>query len=150
MTNTTIQSMLIKGYSAKAFTHNYIFGFTFRGVVYMTFTGSHALPFVTILDKASRGAGFSLRFKPNKDQKQYLLVGAKPLCSVDFFEECVATSKYNRGEIFEKLVAEHFGQEWKKDNVPFTEGPDLTIDGIPYQLKYEKATFTNEKALASL
>lgn len=57
-------------------------------------------------------------------------------------------SKYNRGEIFEKMVTELNGQEWEKDNVPFTDDGDLTVDGIAYQIKFEKATFTSEKQLA--
>ena len=150
MTNLTIFMNLINGYNKRAYTHNYLFGFAFGGVVYMATTGSEALPAVCTLDKASRGAGYALRFKPNREQKQFLLANAQPLCSVEYFTACVESSKYNRGEIFEKLVAEHFGQEWHKDNVPYTAGPDLTIEGVPFQLKYEKATFTNEKALLSM
>ena len=40
-----------------------------------------------------------------------------------------------------------FGQIWEKDNVPFTDDGDLTVDGIAYQLKFEKATFINEKQM---
>jgi len=76
--------------------------------------------------------------------------GCKVLCSTKFFEEQVAESKYNRGEIAEKLVTEYVGQTWIKDNVPFTDAGDIEINGIAYQIKYEKATFTNEKSLASL
>ena len=75
---------------------------------------------------------------------------ATALCSTLYFNELVANTKYNRGEIAEKLVTEYMGQEWKKDNVPFTEDGDITIDGVAYQIKFEKATFTNEKALANL
>jgi hypothetical protein len=46
------------------------------------------------------------------------------------------------------MVTEKCGQVWIKDNVPFTDGGDLTVNGIAYQLKFEKATFTNEKFLA--
>ena len=37
--------------------------------------------------------------------------------------------------------------DWEKDNVPFTEGGDIEINGKAFQIKYEKATFTNEKFL---
>ena len=47
-------------------------------------------------------------------------------------------------------MTESFGQVWEKDNVPFTEDGDLTVNGIAYQIKFEKATFTNEKTLARL
>ena len=39
---------------------------------------------------------------------------------------------------------------WEKDNVPFTKDGDLTVDGVAYQIKYQKATFCNEKSLANL
>ena len=47
-------------------------------------------------------------------------------------------------------MTESYGQTWTKDNVPFTAGGDIEVDGIAYQIKYEKATFTNEKTLARL
>ena len=72
------------------------------------------------------------------------------LCSEKFFNEQVAESKYNNGEIFEKMVTEYFGQVWVKDNVPFTKAGDIETDGVAYQIKYQKATFCNEKSLANL
>ena len=57
---------------------------------------------------------------------------------------------YPRSIIMIIMVTEYFGREWKKDNVPFTEGGDLTVNEIAYQIKFEKATFTNEKTLARL
>ena len=72
------------------------------------------------------------------------------LCSEKFFEEQVASTKYNKGEIFEKMVTEYFGQEWEKDNVPFTEDGDITVNGVAYQIKFQKATFCNEKSIANL
>lgn len=151
MMNTTIFQSLINGYNARSFTHNYIFGFTMNGVIYAVTTKNDVLPFVLCLDKASRGAGYALRFKPNKAQKTLLLAkGATVICSERFFNETVAASKYNKGEIFEKLVTEKFGQTWEKDNVPYTMGGDIEVNGIAYQIKFEKATFTNEKSLARM
>ena len=66
------------------------------------------------------------------------------------FDDMVKESKYNKGEIFEKLVTEQYGQEWEKDSVPFTKAGDIEINGIAYQIKYEAANFTTEKTLASL
>ena len=147
---TTMFNNLINRYNAIAYTHHYIWGFTYRGVVYMATTTSEVLPLVCKLDKASRGAGYALRFKPTNDQKVFLLAGAAPLCSEKYFDELVAESKYNNGEIFEKLVTEYYGQTWVKDNIPFTDAGDIEIDGVPYQIKYQKATFCNEKSLAKL
>ena len=146
--NTSLFNHLIDRYNELSYTHNYIFGFTVDGTVYMVNTTSEILPYILMLDKASRGQGYSLRFKPTKAQKTMLLMGATVLCSKKFFDETVATSKYNNGEIFEKMVTECYGQKWHKDTVPFTLDGDLTVNGVAYQIKFEKATFTNEKFLA--
>ena len=145
MTNTALFATMINRYNEVAFTHNYIFGFNYKGNVYMVKTTSKVLAYVLKLDKASRGKGYSLRFKPNNKIREMLLAeGAELICSVEMFKSLVADSKYNKGEIFERLVTEWYGQEWEKDNVPFTDDGDLTVDGIAYQIKYEQATFITE------
>ena len=149
--NTVIKKMLQDGYNKIAFTDSYILGWIVDHVVYMAVCDRGTVDAVTCLDMASRGAGYALRFKPNKSQKMLLMTcGAVALCSEAFFNDMVAGSTYNRGEIFEKLVTEHFGQIWEKDTVPFTEAGDIEVDGIAYQIKFEKATFTNEKSLMNL
>lgn len=151
MTNTTIFNTLINGYNTLSFTHNYIFGFEYKGVVYATTVTAEVLPYILKLDKASRGAGYALRFCPTAEQKIFLLSkGAEVICSSEFFKTEVASSIYNNGEIFEKLVTEKFGQVWEKDNLPYTEGGDIEVDGVAYQIKFQKATFTNEKSLARM
>ena len=148
--NTALHISLINRYNAVAFTHEYIWGFIYKKNVYMAITSSDVMPFVTCLDKASRGAGYALRFCPNADQKVALMPNAELLCSETYFNEQVASTKYNKGEIFEKMVTEFFGQKWEKDNVPFTEDGDITVNGIAYQIKFQKATFCNEKSIANL
>lgn len=150
MKNIALFKNMIDRYEAVAYTHEYIWGFEYKGNIYMTVTDGTVLPFVTCLDKASRGAGYALRFKPTVAQKLVLLTGAQVLCSKAYFEETVAASKYNSGEIFEKMVTEFFGQVWTKDNVPFTEDGDITVNGIAYQIKFQKASFCNERSLANL
>ena len=149
--NTTLFNHLINEYNRLAYTHEYIFGFTYKKNVYSVKTNSDVLPYVLKLDKASRGAGYSIRFKPTNEQKLYLIaLGAEVVCSEKFFLETVANSDYNKGEIYEKMETEKVGQTWKKDNVPFTIDGDLTVDGVAYQIKFQGATFTNEKTLAKL
>lgn len=151
MTNEIIKKMLQDGYNELAYTDQYIMVYIVKGTVYFTVCDRHMVDRVTCLDKASRGQGYALRFKPNMGQKMLLMAeNATALCSALYFNELVANTKYNRGEIAEKLVTEYMGQEWEKDNVPFTEDGDITVDGVAYQIKFEKATFTNEKALANL
>lgn len=149
-TNTALFMNLIDRYNAIAFTHEYIWGFTYKKNVYMAITDSSVMPYVTCLDMASRGAGYALRFCPTTDMKLALMTSAQVLCSEAYFNEVYNAHKYNKGEIFEKLVTEHFGQVWEKDTVPFTEDGDVTVDGIAYQIKFQKATFCNEKSIANL
>ena len=149
--NIALLRKMVTFYNTNAYTHQYIFGFRFNGNIWLVKVTSEILPYILILDKASRGAGYALRFKPNKGVKTELLAhGATVVCSEKLFDELCAESKYNKGEIFEKLVTEMFGQIWEKDNIPFTDDGDLTVDGIAYQIKFEKATFINEKQMMKM
>ena len=135
MMNTALFEMMINRYNKLAYTHNYIYGFYFQNMVYMVKTSADVMPYILKLDKASRGQGYSLRFCPTKAQKTMLLAkGAKAICSKEFFETSVKESKYNKGEMFEKMVTEYYGQEWTKDNVPFTKDGDLTVNGKAFQI----------------
>lgn len=146
--NNQIFRNMINFYDDNAFTHNYIFGVKLHGNVYMIKADSSVLPYVLKLDKASRGNGYALRFKPNNDTRALLLaLGAELICSVETFDRIVSESIYNKGEIFEKLVTEYFGQTWEKDSVPFTDDGDLTVNGTAYQIKYENASFISEKQM---
>lgn len=142
---------MISAYNRLAYTHNYIFGYADNGKIKFVITDSKILPKICILDKASRGQGNSLRYKPNKAQKALLnMLNPIEICEQAEFEIAYENSTYNRGEIFEKMVTEKFGQAWAKDNKKFTEAGDIEVNGIAYQVKFDKATFTNEKTLASL
>lgn len=148
-----MMKMLLDEYNSLAFTHNYIMGYTDRGNVYASFCNANLLPYVCCLDKvaSNRKGGYSLRFKPTKAQKELLKTEKTIILgSVDSFENEVANSIYNRGEIFEKWVTEYHKQEWIKDNVPFTKAGDIEIDTVPYQIKFQKATFCNEVSIRNL
>lgn len=160
MKNITLFKSMIDGYNAIAYTHNYILGFEYKHNIYMSEQTSEILPLACTLDKSpEKDAGMSIRFKPTVAQKLMLLTNAKLICSEKYFNEMCNEKymnakgkmvKYNRGEVFEKLITEHFGQVWVKDALPFTEAPDVVGNGIPYQVKFEKATFVHEKGLKSL
>ena len=134
-------------------THNYIFGFTFKGNVYAVPTTSEVLPYILTLDKASskNGGGYSLRFNPATEQKIFLLSkGAELICSKERFDTIVEQTIYNKGEIFEKLVTEYFGQVWKKDTVPFYKDGDITVNGKKIQIKLDSATLMNTKQIKNI
>lgn len=148
MTNAILIALIAR-YNSKAFTHNYIMGFTYNGKVY--YVRQTGLSFGIKLDKASakNGGGYSIRYNPTKAEKKALVESgtATMLCSVEFFNETVAGCKYNKGEVFEKMITELNGQQWEKDNVPFFKGADLTVNGTAFSLKFEKATICTESTL---
>lgn len=152
MTNTSIFQKLVNDYNRFSFTHQYIFGFAYKSAIYAVEMTADALPYICKLDKASRGAGYALRFQPTNAQKVYMLANgfAEAICSVDYFKSICTASKYNRGEAFESLIFARNNQEWKKDNIPFTKAGDITIGKTAYQIKFEKATFCNEKQIDRL
>lgn len=143
-----MKKTMIDFYNERSYTHHYIFGVSYKGTVYAVHAESDVLPYQLTLDRASRGANTALRFKPNNSQRLMLIaMGAQVVCSTAEFEHLFKASKYNRGEIFEKLVTEMYGQTWEKDNVPFYEAGDIEVDGVAYQIKYEKSTFLTEKQM---
>lgn len=143
-----MKKSLIECYYNHAFTHDYIFGVAVRGTVYMVKKACNMADMEHYLttQTASRGQGQTLKFAPTTAQKVELIADGEsiPLCSVSYLENLVVSSKYNRGQMFEKLVTEFYGQKWKADNIPFTQAGDIEIDGKPYQIKYQKASFLSE------
>lgn len=86
-----IKKALVDGYKEIAYTDKYIYGFYDKKVVYVAFSDDSTLDAVTKLDTSSDNTGYSLRFTPNKFQKEILKMGGKyfPLCSKEFFlNEC--------------------------------------------------------------
>lgn len=158
--NTALFKAMIDNYNAIAFTHHYIFGFEYKGNIYMSFQEKDILSYACVLDKsAEKNGGMAIRFKPSVAQKLMLLTGAQVVCSAKYFDTLCNEKymnakgklvKYNRGEVFEKLMTEYFGQIWEKDKTPFTDAPDVVGNGVAYQVKFEKATFACEKSLKSL
>jgi len=155
MMNLPLQNSMVKRYEAISGTHNYIFGFAYKKNIYACVCENFAdLVSVTYLDKASRNGGTSLRFKPNTGIKNLLFTLASRsavVCSAKFFEAQMENFKGNRGELFEKLAFEFFGgvQNTVK-NADFTTGGDGVINGVDYQVKFEKATFCSEFSLSNL
>ncbi len=152
MKNLTLLISMIETYNTLAYTHNYIFGFEYRGNIYSVTTDNKYLDCLLTLSKASRDAGMALRFRPTREQKELMFTLYKPelICSKEYFENMVKDSKYNKGEIFEKMITEKNGQNWKKDSAKFTVSGDIEINNIAYQIKFEKATFASEKTLIGL
>lgn len=124
----------------------YIFGYVDNGVVYMTQIIDHFAEELTTYEQASRGAGMGIRLRIRKAHKVALHMASVAVGTTKDF----LNTKYNKGEVFEKLVTEYYGQEWHKDNTPFTECGDININGVEVQIKFDGATFTNERTLTNL
>lgn len=151
--NMTLHEKMVKDYNTHSFTHLYLFGFIYKGTVYMSRKNSDILSYVTTLgtgSKARYGGQKVLRFQPNNQQRLLLMQGCEAICSKEYFNDLCENSKYNRGEIFEMLIHQRYGQEWKKDNVPFYKGGDIEIFGQAYQIKFERASFASEAQLLRL
>lgn len=146
----TLKEHMIKTYNTYSASHQYIYGFSLKGVVYMVRTGTEVMTEVLRVERSGRD-GYALKFKPNADIKTYLLTkGAKVLCSEEYLMQLVNTTKYNKGEIFERLVTEYYGQRWYKDNKPFTKCGDIKVENTEIQIKYEKSTFITEGQIERL
>ena len=74
---------MVKFYNSYAFTHNYLIAFNWKKMVIVAYVNGSDLENITTLDKASRGAGNALRFKPNMAQKNWLMENCETfvLCS---------------------------------------------------------------------
>lgn len=148
--NNTLEN-LIEKYNKISFAHNYILGFSDNGKIYAVITDETILSSVCKIDKGSRNGGNSLRFIPTKKQKAILkTLNPIYITSVDDFTKQLQSFKYNKGELFEKLITEFFGQEWKKDYIPFTQAGDIIVNNVSYQIKFQYATFVTEGTLSRL
>lgn len=156
--NENILKYLINSYNKLAFTHDYIFGYEQNGMIYgaKVENAQELLKYICCLDRASskNGGTFQLKYKPNKAQVSTIITSAKEIkeiCSVNFLENEYKNGKHNRGQIFEELSAKVFdGKQVEKKNAKFTECGDITIKEKHFQVKFLKATFTDERTIKNL
>lgn len=158
MANENIKEYLTREYTRLAFTSDYVFGYAESGMVYaaMVENADEILPYITCLDRASskNGGTYSLKYKPTKAIAAILRVHASKVfavCSVEYLESLNKASRQNRGQIFETMVAEILKAETPKaKNAKFTDCGDIIVNRRHYQVKYAKATFTDERTLRNL
>jgi len=139
------KSTMLRYYNKYSVANKYIIGFAYDNKVYMV-TIDNIKPCYLKTEKASRNQGKNLRLRLKASQKERLIKKATFLCDIDKLYD----NKYNKGEIFEKLVTEYFNQIWHKDNIPFYKSGDITIGENVIQIKYENATLTNIKQIKRL
>lgn len=137
---------MIKNYRKYSAADSYIVGFVLDKMLYFVEIAEIKPRFLNV-EVASRNQGENLRLRIKKAQKESLMK-KNPIClgSSDLLNE----EKYNKGEIFEKLVTEYYGQEWKKDTIPFWVQGDINVDGREIQIKLDSATLMNTKQVKKL
>lgn len=99
---------------------------------------------------SSCGGGYGLYVNvKGKKVAQDLLRKAVKIGTLD--ELVDPNGKWNKGVMFEKMVWEHNGMEFRgKDKVPFFESGDITIDGKEIQVKYLHARICYDRTLTKL
>jgi len=137
---------MIKNYRKYSAADSYIVGFVLNKMLYFVEMVEIQPRFLNV-EVASRNQGENLRLRIKKTQKESLMK-KNPIClgSSDLLDE----EKYNKGEIFEKLVTEYYGQKWEKDTVPFWVQGDINLDGKEVQIKLDSATLMNTKQVKKL
>lgn len=139
------KATLRKWYEKFSSADSHIVGFIFNHDLYMTEMESIP-PRYLCESMASRGQGNSLRLRIKKKYKEQLIrKGAICLGSEDILD-----GTYNKGEEFERVVTEYFGQTWEKDSIPFWVQGDINVDGREIQIKLDSATLINESRIKSL
>jgi hypothetical protein len=137
---------MINAYRYYSAADNYILGFVYDKMLYMVRV-AEIMPRYLNVEEASRNQGENLRLRLKKAHKVQLMKKA-PICLGS--ADCLNDSKYNKGEVFEKLVTEYYGQTWKKDTVPFWVQGDINLNDEEVQIKLDSATLMNTKQIAKL
>ena len=140
-----VKRTMMKWYEKFSAADGYIVGFVMDKMLYMVEMERIAPRFLNV-EEASRNQGENLRLRLKKAQKQSLAKKAICLGSADV----LTADKYNKGELFEKVVTEYYGQEWEKDTIPFYMQGDINVDGRELQIKLDSATLANSKMLEKL
>lgn len=144
MTKAILKMAMLNYYNKTSASHKYILGFDYNNNIYMITVSTKIIQSIIRLESTGRD-GYALRYKPNNKIKTYLLtLGAIVLCSTEYFNHIVNTTKYNKGEVFERLITEYYNQEWCKDNIDYRVQGDININDTEVQIKYERATFITE------
>ena len=127
----------------------YAIGFHMENEVFVVMLDKIPRRFTRLQKECSKmGGGYGLYINVrSKKAKSELIKKAVKVGTIADLE----SEKYNKGVMFEKLIYELNGQEFRgKDNVRFTEGGDIVLDGKQIQIKYEHARICYDKTLKKL
>ena len=138
-----------KQYEKFTAAQGYIIGFNMNGIIYGVEMDKIPRRYTKVqkeCSKAGGGYGLYVNINTNKIKKQLI----KKAFKVGTIQE-LENSIYNKGVMFEKMVYEYYGQEFRgKDSVPFHKAGDIVIDGKQIQVKYLHARICYDKTLKKL
>lgn len=124
----------------------YILGFIYKHELYVI-TVNEIMPRFMRVERSSakKGAHEKLQFRLNNQYKEQLIrKGAQKIGT----ETDLLEIPNNKGVSFERMVYRMNGQEPReKDNIRFTEGGDINVNGVEYQVKLEGAQIVEFKTL---
>lgn len=100
------------------------------------------------LSTESKG-GLKLMLRITKAIKEQWINSGKAtyICTEQYFNKQVKASKYNRGEIAEKIMTEKRGQVWHKDNIRYDKAGDIDLKRDSIQVKFQNASLTSAKTM---
>lgn len=124
----------------------YILGFIYKHELY-AITVDEIMPRFMRVEKSSakKGAHEKLQFRLRNEHKEQLIrKGAQKIGT----EADLLEIPNNKGVSFERMVYRMNGQEPReKDNIRFTEGGDINVNGVEYQVKLEGAQIVEFRTL---
>lgn len=124
-----------------------VIGFTFGNDIFMKVCAHDYLSdTIGITRESGTPDFFRIRFTPAKKWKEAHLHECARLCTVDELRAYMeSTNAENMGTAFECFLKNYLHcADTTKDNTPFTESADMTLNGITYTIKYENATLCGE------
>ena len=127
----------------------YILGFIYKHELY-AITVDEIMPRFMRVERSSakKGGHEKLQFRLRNEHKEQLIrKGAQKIGT----EEDLLEIPRNKGVSFERMVYRMNGQEPReKDNIRFTEGGDINVNGVEYQVKLEGAQIVEFRTLTKI
>jgi hypothetical protein len=143
-------------YYNRTATHNYVFGVARKGRVKAYFITLDREGYAIVFNEKPTEAKRQtvIKYRSTAQKVAYFESHAVKVVDLMSIEELKASCRHkvnrkgqtyteNCGECFEWLISEMCGGEQNaKANLKNTEGGDITVNGIQYQVKYEKGAIT--------
>ena len=139
---------MIEWYNSVAYAHDYIFGYVEDGIVYAVFMNWNQFRILLKPDRTSSKKGGMLQVRIRATKKEIQAFKHKAI-AIGRANELVTSDEKNKGFNFERLVVERIAkQTWKKSGAGlerFDKNCDVTINGIGYNVKLDRAALTTQK-----